>query len=171
MKLFHGWFCFTCSRRSRRGFKEDFEQMRWDGLPLSEERWHCYSGRGRRWRSTHGHGWQMTEDMRRCSSHYGNDYAAAARNVLSPTCALVSEMKLNMIIENEQSRPWKDLPQTQWRGKAKLWRTAWLKTRSTVWLTKVSYRHMLSLANPTHTERPRVIQLQASTSKGSVIDR
>lgn len=33
---------------------------------------------------------------------------------------------------------------------------------------RVSYCHMLSEANPTHTERPRVIQLQANTSKNIV---
>lgn len=39
--------------------------MRWNGLPWSEERWHCYSGTDRRWRSTHGYGWQMTENSLR----------------------------------------------------------------------------------------------------------
>lgn len=41
------------------------KQMRWNGLPWSEERWHCYSGTDRRWRSTHGYGWQMTENSLR----------------------------------------------------------------------------------------------------------
>ena len=37
--------------------------MRWNGLPWSEERWHCYSRTDRRWRSTRGYGWQMTREQ------------------------------------------------------------------------------------------------------------
>lgn len=43
----------------------NLKQMRWNGLPWSEETWHCYSRNDRRWRSTHGYGWEMTESSLR----------------------------------------------------------------------------------------------------------
>lgn len=47
----------------RRTHHVDLKWMRWNGLPWSEEKWHCYSRKGPRWRSTHGYEWQMTEQF------------------------------------------------------------------------------------------------------------
>ncbi len=79
-----GWVCsvYTYIQTTAtlgRPNQVNLKQMRRNGLPWSEETWHCYSWKDRRWRSTHGYGWQMTENRLRW--YYSHDDTAATQGM------------------------------------------------------------------------------------------
>lgn len=77
------------------------KQMRWNGLPWSEEKWHCYSRKDRRWRSALGCGGQMTEESLRWFTWFW--YCSHTQHNVTATC-LSCKMMWN---QSSESRKWR----------------------------------------------------------------